>query len=650
MKKHLFISFLLLGFFILSVSFSENQVTLALQKTEQFFHQGLEEMGASLDDLQVAAQELTNEAESQEYLQETFMETRRLYKQIEFLVAYLDKDAVKKHINGAPLPTVEPNVPEVIEISPSGLQILNELIFAEENYKEKELIIDRIQKLKETFPNTIRHLKNVKLTHRLLFEGMREELVRVFTLGVTGFDTPGSTHGIIEARIALESVYKALREYLPLVEEKDPGVAIVLDARMDYTLKYLADHPDFETFDRLTFLKEHIEPQYEMIYELHKSLQIEFNDEDSSMPISAVNYHAPKIFSPDFLDAGYFSNLNLEDTLATERTELGKTLFFDPILSKDIKSACSSCHQPDLAFTDGRPTSLSSNGTDYLKRNAPSLINSVYADHYFWDLREPRLDRQMLHVIKSDKEFDTNYVEIIKKLKQSEEYKALFASAYPAYPEYQISTYSISNALSHYVSSLTDFDSDFDKYLDGRSGVIEEEVKRGFNLFMGKAACGTCHFAPVFNGTVPPHYTESESEVLGVPMTADSTDVKLHDDMGRYANGKPREEAEFYKASFKTVTVRNVEYTAPYMHNGVYETLEEVMDFYNKGGGKGMGMDLPHQTLPFDNLNLNDQEINDIIAFMKALSGDMSKFTAPDKLPTFENQPEWNQRSIPVLE
>jgi cytochrome c peroxidase len=163
---------------------------------------------------------------------------------------------------------------------------------------------------------------------------------------------------------------------------------------------------------------------------------------------------------------------------------------------------------------------------------------------------------------------------------------------------------------------------------------------------MGKAACGTCHFAPTFNGTVPPGYSESESEVLGVPSVNTTDNPPIDPDLGRLGNRHPRDEAEIYRHSFKTVTVRNVTLTAPYMHNGVYNTLEEVVDFYNRGGGAGMGMDLPFQTLPFSELNLNEGEVADLVAFMETLTDTTGMTKMPAVLPKFEDNEEWNTRKI----
>lgn len=626
-------------------SFTNDHAKVALEKINVQFDSGLEEAALSIGDLVYAAQNIDQSQASVEALQAAVTNARLSYKKVEWLIAYFDNYAVKKSINGAPLLTVEPNVPEINVLEPNGLQTLDEIAYLGNPQEEKQAVIAMAQQLDKDFEQLRFFQSKIKITHRHVFEALRQSLIRVMTLGVTGFDTPGSANAIPEARATFEGMYESFRQYMPLLEEQNVGMAILMDARMTYTLEYLEENNDFETFDRLEFLMKHIEPQYQIFHEIHKQLGIEFIEEVDSRP-QAVNYHAGNIFAKDFLNAGYFANLNMDHELMEKRIDLGRTLFFDPVLSNNIERSCASCHQPEKAFTDGLAKSLATDKEGTVKRNSPTLVNAVYSDKYFWDLREPRLDRQMLHVVKSHDEFNTDYTEIVKKLSTSEEYKTLFAEAYPEYPQYQMSTYSVSDALSAYVASLTDFDSPFDRYMRGEWGVIDPAVRRGFNLFMGKAACGTCHFAPVFNGSVPPTYDEAETEVLGIPTTTDTLNPTLDGDLGRFASGLPRDKAEFYKTSMKTVTVRNVALTAPYMHNGVYETLDQVVDFYNRGGGAGMGLDVPHQTLPFDELNLTKEEQADIVKFMEALTGDMSKFEVPSNLPKFDDNPEWNNRKV----
>ena len=171
------------------------------------------------------------------------------------------------------------------------------------------------------------------------------------------------------------------------------------------------------------------------------------------------------------------------------------------------------------------------------------------------------------------------------------------------------------NVLASYIRSLAKFSSPFDVFMRGNKTAITSNQKQGFNLFVGKAKCATCHFIPIFNGTVPPNYSKTEQEVLGVAENAQNK--KLDSDLGR---GKFHETVNFLQHSFKTPTLRNVEKTAPYMHNGGYKTLEEVMHFYNEGGGKGLGLKVNNQTLPEDKLNLTPAEQEKIIDFMRALN------------------------------
>ena len=205
----------------------------------------------------------------------------------------------------------------------------------------------------------------------------------------------------------------------------------------------------------MDFLKNYINPLYSLIYGAHVLLGIETVDETTQLT-QPINYDAKNIFSDDFLNPNYYANITPKN-LTKERIELGKLLFFDPILSKNNERSCASCHNPEKAFTDGLDKSLAFNGKGKIARNSPTLINAVFAERYFYDLREPDIERQITHVIKDSMEFNTNFLEIVEKLNKSEEYKILFAEAYKDKPQYQLSKWSISNALACYVTSLTSF-------------------------------------------------------------------------------------------------------------------------------------------------------------------------------------------------
>ncbi|MEM6802960.1 MAG: cytochrome c peroxidase, partial [Bacteroidota bacterium] len=304
-----------------------------------------------------------------------------------------------------------------------------------------------------------------------------------------------------------------------------------------------------------------------------------------------------------------------------------------------------SCHKPELAFTDGEKKSIARGFDGTVDRNAPTLINSAYSARLFLDLRAEKLEDQIHHVIFNEKEFNTNFFEVFDRLKQSDEYVQLFKKAFPQYADRPLHRYTLATALSSYIISLGSFSSPFDQYVRGEKEEVAPAVKRGFNLFMGKAGCGTCHFAPTFSGLVPPAFHEMESEILGVPGNKDVENPILDEDPGRSA-GRVKESFVIYHRSFKTTTVRNIAMTAPYMHNGVYDNLEEVVDFYNRGGGAGMGMDVPYQTLPPDELGLNENEISDLVAFMESLTHSKIDTRRPEKLPAYPEASPFNNRVI----
>ena len=608
----------------------------------QQFQEGLQNLKNSIEDYRTLA---FSSGDSQEYtqqLQQQHLSTRSSFKQIEFLLAYLDHESITRFINGAPLPKTEPHVPEIRIIEPKGLQVLDELVFSDAPLENIQEIQDQLKKLQYHYGYVYNYQGKITLQHRKIFEAVRQELIRIATLGLTGFDTPGSANAIPEAEVAMESIAKAIFNYIPKIKEKDEELAIATTEKFNKAIAYLKENQDFDTFDRLHYLKEYINPLYELTYKCHRKLGIATIEEVNTLP-QAQNYHSTNLFAEDFFNIDFFSEMDYDNPLTQKQIGLGKLLFYDPILSSNNQGACVSCHAPEKGFTDGLKRSQSLVDDEALLRNSPTVINALYSEKFFYDLREPVLERQIQHVIKDSKEFATDFIDIIEKLEKSKEYGQLFNEAFP---EVGISSYTISKSIAAYISKLRSFNSPFDQYVRGEIEEIDESVIRGFNLFMGKAACGTCHFAPAFNGTVPPLYRESESEVLGVPASTDTINPMIDPDLGRINNKVPIDEAPFHKYSFKTTTVRNIALTAPYMHNGVYETLEEVIDFYNKGGGAGLGLDLENQTLPDAPLNLNNLEKNDLIAFMEALTDTTGMTSVPTKLPVFENHPEWNSRQI----
>lgn len=601
------------------------------------FHAHLNDFSESTKVYLATAKRFADGQAQVDELKEVHLNTRLAFKRASYLLEYNDRYAIKKEINGAPLPSVEPAVPEVTIVKPQGLQVLDEIVFAE-NIDTTELLV-QLTKLSKAVHKVTNYQKGLALGHRKVLEAIRLELIRIFTLGLTGFDTPGSLNALPEAIASMESLAFAILQYTVLLEGNAPELLPQIQQGFEQAIEQLRTAKDFDTFDRLSFYRTHLQQVYYLTWEVQNRLGIETLAEVTTIP-QPLSLEGQAPFDEGFFNDVYFLGSALGDK-ADEKVALGRLLFYDPILSANNERACASCHQPDKAFTDGQIKSIAIDGESHILRNAPSLLNSIYTERFFYDLREEQLERQIKHVVLDANEFDTDFLSIADKLGQSEEYLSRFEEAYP---EAQISKYSISNALAAYVSTLQSFNSPFDQYISGRNEDIDQAVKRGFNLFMGKAACGTCHFAPTFSGLVPPYYQESESEVLGVPIAPDSS--QIDPDLGRLASTRPIDEAPFYQYSFKTTSVRNIALTAPYMHNGAYPDLASVVEFYNNGGGAGLGIQLEHQTLAPDSLGLTASEKNDLISFMRSLT-DISKVgSPPDRLPTFDGQEQWNNRPI----
>jgi cytochrome c peroxidase len=318
----------------------------------------------------------------------------------------------------------------------------------------------------------------------------------------------------------------------------------------------------------------------------------------------------------------------IEDkNILQEIKQTGKLLFYDPILSGNNKRSCASCHKPAEYFTDtALQTALQFDGHQYLPRNTPSLIDATFNHLLMLDGKHISLQAQAKDVIENPKEMNSDEKEVIKKVLSCKEYKEIFKRFLKLTPEEnEITLNHIVSAITFYYGDFSNFYSPFDDAMNNNKP-LDETCKKGFNLFMSKAKCGTCHFVPHFNGVKPP-YMGSEFEVLGVP--ADKDYKKISNDSGRY-NINPATET-FH--AFRTGSIRNAQYTKPYMHNGIFNTLEEVIDFYDAGGGAGHKLDVTNQTLPVDPLKLTRTEKDELTAFIQSLNENIIFEIPPLQLP-----------------
>ncbi|GIV08539.1 MAG: hypothetical protein KatS3mg019_0630 [Fimbriimonadales bacterium] len=319
-----------------------------------------------------------------------------------------------------------------------------------------------------------------------------------------------------------------------------------------------------------------------------------------------------------------------EDNPTTpEKVELGRMLFFDPILSDDNTMSCAHCHHPNLGFSDGLPRSLGRGGKGAgrertggieLTRGAPSLWNTVYNHRQFWDGRAAHLEEQARMVITTPEEVNADPAELVRELKAIPEYRERFDKAFGGKDGEAITFKHVTHAIAAFQRTLVSFNSRFDRYSAGDGGALTPQEKRGLKLFLSpKTRCNECHGLPTF--------ADRNFKVIGVPPAPNAPpDVaKAGAEPGR--GGGPN-------GAFKIPTLRNIALTAPYMHNGVFATLEEVLDFYSGGGGRGRGLDVPLQDDKIRKFQLTPQEKADIIAFLLALTDESALPEIPQRVPS----------------
>ncbi len=531
---------------------------------------------------------------SRENFAKYYLKSRAIFKQMEPIMAFHDAENYK-FLNAPNILKVEEEDATNIKIlSPKSFQVLEETIYAD------SLEVTTIKNTAELIRNRLKLIeKNTKLSyfknHHFLWL-LRDAVLRVSQNGITGFDSPVLEQSLEEATI----VYKSLKEYLDFAKTKFNNKALYTNwvNEINATLKSL-ESVKFNEFDRYSFIKNHTHKQLDLFNKTVEDWSVEF-------PFTlALNNNAPSLFSDKTFNPKYYSDAK-NIGYSKEVVALGRDLFNDKGLSKDCSMSCATCHAKEKAFTDGM---VKPKGQ---LRNSPTLTYASLQQNFFYDNRAGSLEGQIVAVVKNDSEFHTNLETLQKVVEENSNYKVRFDSIY----EGEVTDYTVRNAIAEYIRSLNKFNSKFDLNITGKENSLTTNEINGFNLFMGKAKCATCHFAPVFNGTVPTLYKDTEMELLGVPAKNDTINALVDADLGRYYFYKTEERKHF----FKTPTVRNIELTAPYMHNGVYTTLEEVIDFYNRGGGAGIGIDLELQTLPPDPLDLTDEEQKDLIHFLKTLT------------------------------
>ncbi len=276
-----------------------------------------------------------------------------------------------------------------------------------------------------------------------------------------------------------------------------------------------------------------------------------------------------------------------ENPLTIEKIELGQRLFNDRRLSRDETIACSSCHDPARALSDGRAVAVGVFGRTG-RRNAPAIINRGYGRAFFWDARVPTLEEQVLKPIEDPSEMDLPVADAASRV--------------------GLTADDLSRALASYVRSIVSGNSPYDRLVNGERTALSPEQQAGLQIFRGKGNCTACH--------VGPNFSDEKVHNTGVAWRDPPTPSASS---GRASSGQV---AGYFadqgagNGTFKTPTLREVARTAPYMHDGSLALLEDVIDFYDRGGRPN-----PHIDAELHPLHLVAEEKQAFVAFLKSLSG-----------------------------
>ncbi len=309
------------------------------------------------------------------------------------------------------------------------------------------------------------------------------------------------------------------------------------------------------------------------------------------------------------------------DGFSPQQIDLGRYLFFDPVLSGDGTVSCASCHNPARGFSDGRGRSVGINGQT-VNRSAQSLWNVAFGQRFFWDARAATLEEQMRGPLYDAREMANNPEQLLRTLNGIPSYRELFQQAWPE--EFQtadatIRLEQVEIAIAAFQSSLISLNSRYDQYAHGYADALTEPEKEGMNIFRSFVArCAECH--------TPPLFTNQQIAVIGTPEPEGMT----FDPGASVPLGEPT-----LRGGFKVPSLRNIELTAPYMHSGRFATLREAVAFYT--GGRG------HAVPPGEELKihwhiwepkLRDDELDRLVDFLKTLTDESFKPAEPARLPS----------------
>jgi cytochrome c peroxidase len=605
---------------------------------KELYFKSISDLGTGFNNLEkVIEQSDASNSNGKKAILAELYKCRKELKKSDFWTRYLDANAYRS-LNG-PLPVEwETEVFEKFEKPHRregyGLSIIENMIDSNKTDKEslKKVILPSVAvmsvyKADSTTANLIT-FDHFFLCNRLF-------LLNLAAIYTTGFECPNNDSIIPELRAMLVGagdIYASYNNSFAQYPLREEYLETFSNLR-----KFVDSQPtDIQQFDHYTFIRDYVNP----LFALNQEYIREYKANSSSLNDYSLNNNANSIFDKDLYNGqnalGIYSNVK-DRKVITRIKEIGKMLFYDPILSGNNERSCASCHKPTECFTaNSLRTALNFDRRSSLPRNTPSLVNVIHNHLLMLDGKQISLQGQARGVITNPNEMGSTEEETVRKVLSCKEYKDAFEKFKNyTYNNKEVTFDHIISAITAYEDDFSDFIAPFDDMVDKKKEATDK-CKKGFNLFMGKAQCGTCHYVPEFSGVRPP-FIESEFEVIGVP--ADSKATALDADSGR---------ADIYFSdemfhAFRTNTIRNSGYTKPYMHNGVFATMQEVLDFYNAGGGAGKGVEVPNQTLSARPLHLSNDEMAELLTFIKSLDEDVPVEIPPSHLPV-SNDKNLNSR------
>ncbi|MDA7978311.1 MAG: cytochrome-c peroxidase [Pirellulales bacterium] len=278
-----------------------------------------------------------------------------------------------------------------------------------------------------------------------------------------------------------------------------------------------------------------------------------------------------------------------DNPMSVEKVELGKQLFFDPRLSRDDTVSCATCHDPNKGWSNGEAFATGVR-EQVGGRNSPTIINSAYQYFHFWDGRATGLEEQALGPIENPIEMDLTLKEAVSKINAIEGYRSQFNAVFGS----EATSDTLAKAIAAFERTILSGDAPYDRFTAGDKSALSEAAQRGHEIFFNRARCSSCH--------VPPNFSDLGFHNIGIGIDAEKLDI------GRQEHSKLLGD----RGSFKTPTLREIQRTAPYMHDGSLATLADVVDFYVKGGNPNPQLD--EEVFP---LSLTDKEKADLVTFLE---------------------------------